>query len=475
AADEKRHDHVRENHDIAQRQDRIVFYRAGACRLARLGHFSILFEQFMPERWRRRGAVSRRPRPGRRRTRCLEADANSSAHAAFFIAFGINIQGTRLSLDDIGANDDLFDALKARKLKHRIEQDAFHDRAQTTRAGAPVDGFFGDDVQGLVLEREFRVFHFEEALILLDERILRLGQDFLQGVFVEIVERRDYRQSADEFRDQSKLQQILRFDSSEKFTGPAVVWRLDSRAKSDRRTLAACRDNFFEAGEGAAANEQNIGRIDLQKFLLRVLASALRRHRRDSAFHDFQECLLDALARHIAGDRWIVGFARDLVDLVDVDDPALRPLDIIIGGLKKLQNDIFDILADITCLGQRRGVGHREGHVENSRQGLREQGLARTGGPDQQNIRFGKLDIIVLGGMIEALVMIVDGDRQYPLGLRLPDDVIVQNLADFLGGRNAVAAFDQRGLVLLADDIHAQFDAFIADENRRTRDELAHL
>src|SRR6202011_5986800 len=46
---------------------------------------------------------------------------------------------------------------------------------------------------------------------------------------------------------------------------------------------------------------------------------------------------------------------------------------------------------------------------------------------------------------------------------------------DFLRGRDAVARLHQRGLVLLADDVHAQFDAFVADEYRRAGDELAHL
>src|SRR5947209_14638068 len=40
---------------------------------------------------------------------------------------------------------------------------------------------------------------------------------------------------------------------------------------------------------------------------------------------------------------------------------------------------------------------------------------------------------------------------------------------------DAVAGLDQRGFVLLADDIHAEFDAFIADENRRTGNQLADL
>src|SRR5256714_4557462 len=57
----------------------------------------------------------------------------------------------------------------------------------------------------------------------------------------------------------------------------------------------------------------------------------------------------------------------------------------------------------------------------------------------------------------------------------LTDHVIVENLANLLWRRNAVARLHQRGLVLLADDVHAQFDALVADEHGRAGDELAHL
>src|SRR5208282_6296419 len=86
---------------------------------------------------------------------------------------------------------------------------------------------------------------------------------------------------------------------------------------------------------------------------------------------------------------------------------------------------------------------------------------------------FRQLYVAVLGGVIEALIMVVDGDGQNTLGLGLTDHIIVENLADFARGRDAVLAFDQRGLALLADDVHAQFDAFIADEHGWAGDELA--
>ena len=82
---------------------------------------------------------------------------------------------------------------------------------------------------------------------------------------------------------------------------------------------------------------------------------------------------------------------------------------------------------------------------------------------------------MVLRRMVQALVMIVDSHGQDPLGLKLTDHVVVQHLADFAGCGNAVAAFHQRGLVLLANDIHAKLDAFVADEHGRTGDQLANL
>ena len=97
--------------------------------------------------------------------------------------------------------------------------------------------------------------------------------------------------------------------------------------------------------------------------------------------------------RHVARDRRVVGLAGDLVDLVDVDDPGLGLLDVVVGGLDQLEEDVLDVLADVAGLGQRRGVGDRERDVEDPRQRLREQGLAAAGRAEQQDVRLLQLDV----------------------------------------------------------------------------------
>ncbi|CFX44126.1 protein of unknown function [Candidatus Filomicrobium marinum] len=96
---------------------------------------------------------------------------------------------------------------------------------------------------------------------------------------------------------------------------------------------------------------------------------------------------------------------------------------------------------------------------------MRQQRLTAACRTDQQDVRLGELDVIVLGRVIETLVVVVDRNREHTLSVILANDVRVQNLTDFLWCWNAVTRLYEGVLVFLADDIHAEFNAFIADEH----------
>src|SRR5258708_18323909 len=68
--------------------------------------------------------------------------------------------------------------------------------------------------------------------------------------------------------------------------------------------------------------------------------------------------------------------------------------------------------------------------------------------------------------------MVVDGDREHAFGVALADHIIVEHPADIARPRYTVARFDQRRLVLLTDDVHAELDAFVADKDGRPGDQL---
>src|SRR5262249_57989958 len=111
----------------------------------------------------------------------------------------------------------------------------------------------------------------------------------------------------------------------------AVGNRLDVRLEAKRLPSCTTLDLLLESHERAAADEEDVGRVDLEELLVRMLASALRRDVGDRAFEDLQQRLLDAFARHVARDRGVLVLAADLVDFVDVDDALLALLDVAAG------------------------------------------------------------------------------------------------------------------------------------------------
>ena len=117
-----------------------------------------------------------------------------------------------------------------------------------------------------------------------------------------------------------------------------------------------------------------------------MFAATLRRYARGCAFHQLEQRLLDAFAADVARNRRIFGLAANLVDFVDINDPALRTFNVIVRRLEQLENDILDILTDIASLSQRRCVGHCEGHIKDTRKRLRKQSLTTTRRPDEQDV-----------------------------------------------------------------------------------------
>src|ERR1019366_9545034 len=136
--------------------------------------------------------------------------------------------------------------------------------------------------------------------------------------------------------------------------------------KADALAADAALDDLVEPGERPTADEQDVGGVDLDEFLMGMLPATLGWHRGGCPLQDLEQRLLHTLPRHVTGDRGVLALAGDLVDLVDIDYPGLGPLDVIVGRLDQLEEDVLNILADVPGLGQRGGVRDGEGHIEHA-------------------------------------------------------------------------------------------------------------
>ena len=87
----------------------------------------------------------------------------------------------------------------------------------------------------------------------------------------------------------------------------------------------------------SSADEQNVRRIDLDQFLLRMLSASLRRrYRCNRSLKDLKQRLLYTLAGYISRDRHVLGLLGDLIDLIDIDDTVLCTLNVVICRLNNL-------------------------------------------------------------------------------------------------------------------------------------------
>jgi hypothetical protein len=109
---------------------------------------------------------------------------------------------------------------------------------------------------------------------------------------------------------------------------------------------------------------------------------------------------------------------------------------------------------------------------------LREQGLARTGRADQQDVALGQLDLVLLVEMLQALVVVVHSNRENFLRAFLTNHILVKDFTDFLRTRQiglGQARLDTRACCFIANDFVAQVDTFITDEHRRAGNQFFNL
>ncbi|CKT23304.1 Uncharacterised protein [Mycobacterium tuberculosis] len=251
-------------------------------------------------------------------------------------------------------------------------------------------------------------------------------------------------------------------------------------AKAEAPLADALVNDLLQPGERSRDDEQHVGGVDLDELLMRVLTAPLRRNRRLSALQDFQQGLLNALTGDVASNRRVLTLAGDLVDLVDVDDAGLGAFDVVVGGLNKFEQDVLDVLADVTGLGQRGGVGDGKRHVKHRGQRLGQVGLATTGGSEHQDVRLGQLNGLTSGVTallpgLDPLVVVVHRHGQRAFGGILPDDVALEELPD-LGRLGQLVEFHIVGVgEFLFDDLVTQVDALIADVHAGAGNELLDL
>ena len=101
-------------------------------------------------------------------------------------------------------------------LIHQVEHQVLDDHPQAARADLALERRLGDRLERVVGEAQLHVLVLEQLLVLTRDGVARLREDLDERRLVELVQRADDRQAADELGDQAVLDQVLRLELLER-------------------------------------------------------------------------------------------------------------------------------------------------------------------------------------------------------------------------------------------------------------------
>ena len=377
-------------------------------------------------------------------------------------------------------------------LEHHIEHRVLDDALEASRARLSLDRLLGDGSKGIFFEDQLHVVHREQLFVLLDRRVLRLCQNAQEVVLGERFKRADDGQTADDLGNDAVLHEVFGahlVDELVEAFRRILLLALYFRTEADARRiiLNALGYDVLDADEGAADDEENVLRIDLDRRRFGVLPLSARRELDDRTFEHLEERLLHALVPGIGGDRVVrARLSRDLVELVEIDDTVFRLLDVLFRRIVEVANGDLYIRADEARFREARRVRHGKRDVKEARQVRQERRLAAARRAEHDDVRLLNVRaVLVHVAVLHALVMVVDGDGEDLLRAVLIDDVLVevrlddmrlvllQDLVE-LAGKVELLLLDVRRLVLL-DEIVYILDAVLADGKARVRVKDRHI
>ena len=230
---------------------------------------------------------------------------------------------------------------------------------------------------------------------MLNESIFGLSQNAYEIVFTQFSRRGNDGDTAEKLGYHAKLMQVLRHHLSDKIGLTLIKTLSNMRVKPDTLLTDTIRNNLIETNKGSTTDKEDVGGVNVDKFLLRMLAAACWRHARFSSLQNLQERLLNSLTGNISGNGEVFCLTSNFVNLVDVNNANLRALNVSVSRRDEFQKNVFNILANITGFRKRSGVSNGKRNFQKAGKCLSKQGLAGTGRSKQQNVRFCNLNVLI--------------------------------------------------------------------------------
>mmetsp|Transcript_23128 Transcript_23128/g.37587 ORF Transcript_23128/g.37587 Transcript_23128/m.37587 type:complete len:289 (-) Transcript_23128:385-1251(-) len=249
---------------------------------------------------------------------------------------------------------------------------------------------------------EFNVVNGKKAFVLFDNRIARNSKNVYQIFKIQALCSDDNRKATHEFRNHSKIYQILGDHIIKTSTLDFGIFNLFLHfcTESNRGRVCSMVDYPFQACKRSATDKENISRVDLQKVATRVFAARFLWYVNDVAFDDLQKRMLDPFSRHIATNANVTSRLSNLVCLVNVNDAFLATLDILPTFQVQFEKNTLDIFSHVSCLGEAGSIGNHQGDINHTSQCFNQMSLSTSSWSKKHDIALVNFTFFHVGSKI---------------------------------------------------------------------------
>src|SRR5206468_8442684 len=175
------------------------------------------------------------------------------------------------------------------ELIHQIEHELFKNDAKSAGADVAFDGIQGDPFERVIRKLQLHILVFEQALVLLDERVLRTSENVDQRFLVQVVQSGHNRNAADELRNHAELDQVFGFELLQQSRAGILGFDFDIAVEAHgAANRQSALNHLVHANECSSAYEEDVRRVNLRKLLMRMFSAALRRNVSDRSLQHFQ-------------------------------------------------------------------------------------------------------------------------------------------------------------------------------------------
>lgn len=147
------------------------------------------------------------------------------------------------------------------------------------------------------MEKKLEILNVEKEMIMIKERIIRIGKNMEKRIEVEVLESRDERKKKEKLRNKEEFKKVLRLKLIEELKDKKIIEGIESREKEDGGIIEERGNDKVEKRKRKKEDKKDVCSIKMKELMMRMIEKKMRRKGRESELNDIKKGMMKKIER----------------------------------------------------------------------------------------------------------------------------------------------------------------------------------